>query len=502
LIAETPEARRSLSALVATNTALLVGGRIAITLSGLLGVAVATRYLGRDSFGQLAVAVGFVSILQTLPDLGIWTVTARELSKRPHEEQRIVSNSLSLSLVLSALAIAVGLGAMFAIYGGSDRDLVRQGIVIMGTPLLVSAPTGAAAAYMTAHQRAVPAALGAILSSFVFVAVLLGGVGLDWGFAGVAAAYAVGGIVNALVPVAAMRGRLRLRPAYDRSLWRELVRWAGPQAGVLVLSILYFRFDTLLLSVMSSNAQVALYGLAYKVVEVIPFLPFAFMTTLFPEFARTGAGSARLRSLTQDALSSMTIAAIGVVVLVAGFAAEIVDVTGGSGFGGATPVVRLLAASVGLVFLNLVFFQALIALNRQMRLFVAVAAVFAVNVGLNVVLIPPLGARGSAVALVASELLVLVLVVRLYSEVGAVPKVIRPLRLLGAAGIMAAVAWAVHAVPPLDDAAAWLVLVVGGALTGAAYLASLRLLHALPAELEAEVRRLLASLLRRPSAPT
>jgi O-antigen/teichoic acid export membrane protein len=493
--------RRSLSAIVATNTTLLVLGRVVIALSGLLGVAVATRYLGRDTFGELTVAFGFVSILTTLTDLGIWTVTARELAKRPEEEQRILSNSLTLSVLLSVVAVAVGLIAMFAIYGGPGRHLVREGIVIMGSPLLVAGPAGAAVAYLTAHQRAVPAALAGTIQSVVFVVVLLTAVALDWGFTGIAVAFAAGGIVNALVPVLGLRGRVRLRFGYDRSLWKELARWAGPQAGVLVLSILYFRFDTLLLSVMTSNSEVALYGLAYKVVEVIPFLPFAFMLTLFPELARTGAGTTRLANLTQDALSSMVIAGLAVAVLVAGFAVEIVRVTGGPSFHAAVPVVRYLAVAVGLVFVNTVFFQALIALNRQMRLFVAVAGVFAVNVVLNVVLIPPLGARGSAIALVASELLVAVLVVRLYSEVGVVPRVVRPVRLVGAAAILGLAVWGVHEVPPLNHAAAWVTLLVGGAISAAVYVGALRALHAMPDELESELRRLLGSLMRRPAAP-
>jgi O-antigen/teichoic acid export membrane protein len=168
---------------------------------------------------------------------------------------------------------------------------------------------------------------------------------------------------------------------------------------------------------------------------------------------------------------------------------------GGSGFHAAEPVVRLLAVAVGFVFLNMVFFQSLIALNRQRQLFVAVAAVFLLNVGLNIALIPSLGARGSAIALIASELLVLVLVVRLYSQVGTVPRVQRPLRLLGAVAVMAAIAWLMHVVPPFDDAAPAVVLLVGGAITGAAYLAALHVLKALPDDLAAELRRLRGAVL-------
>lgn len=480
-----PEAppRRPLGELVAINTTLLFVGRLVLAGAGVVGVAMSTRYLGRDAFGELTVALGFVAVAQLVPDLGIWTVTAREVAKRPEEEQRLLSNAFALGLVLSVVTILLALGAMQLMYPGDGDTLVRRGIVIVGAQLLFSAVSGTASAFMTARQRAAPVALGGAAASVVFLAILIVAVEADLGFTAIASAYAVTSIVAALVTWLAMRRSLRVRPAADLATWRQLARWAAPQGGVLIIAILYFRIDTILLSLLASDGEVALYGVGYRVVEVLTFFPMSFMVTLFPEVARMGAGSERLRPLMSAALSALAIAALAELVLVGGFSEEIVAIVGGGGFAGAASVLRLLSLAVALVFLNTAFFHALLALNRQTALLLLSAAVFGLNVLLNFLLIPGSGAQGAGIALVASEALMLVLVVRYYSTVDTLPRVGRPLRILAAAALMAAAVVGARALG--QDAPQWLVLALGAPFATAVLVWALHVLRAMPPELEA-----------------
>ena len=86
---------------------------------------------------------------------------------------------------------------------------------------------------------------------------------------------------------------------------------------------------TLVVSVLSSATQTALYGLGYKIIESLLWLPGLLMFTLFPEIAREDLGSRRLRELIQTAFSSIQLIVLPLVVLIVGFAPEIVRVVGG-----------------------------------------------------------------------------------------------------------------------------------------------------------------------------
>ena len=479
-----PRQDRTLAQKVAVNTTLLVVGRLAIAASGVVGVAVATRYLGRDGFAALTIALAYVSLLGTFTDVGLWTIAAREAAKHPEREREILGNAFTLGIGVTAAAGAVALGLMYVLYGDADEEFVRTGILIIGIQLLFAAPAGTAGAFMVAHQRAGPAAVGSVLGSILFVIALLTVVGLDLGFAAVAACYAMVAIVAAMTPVVAALRDTRPAIGLDPAIWRPLVRWALPQGGVLILSMLYFRIDTVLLSLLSSDDEVALYGLGYRVLEMLALFPAFFMVTLFPEIARAGAESPRVTAIAQAALSSMLLAAIAVLVLFAGFAPEVVAFVGGPGFEGAVPVLRLLALSVSLVFVNTFFFHSLVALNRQRELLWLTVVVLTINVGLNAVLIPPAGAEGAAIALVASEVAVLASAWWLYAKVATSPRIVNALPVLAAGAAMTVAVLGIRAIPPLADIGPLAVLLVGGPVAVLVYVGVLLALRAVPAEVE------------------
>lgn len=486
----------NLSQKVAFNTTVLLASRVVVAASGLAGVAVSTRYLGPADFGQLTIAIVLVSVFGFFTDAGLYTVAAREIAKRPDEERRILSNVFAMGLVASVGAVILALLVAVAAYGAPADDLVRLGVVILSVQMLAAALGGTASAYLVAHQRAAPTALAATASSLVFVVLLLLTVELDFGFAGLAACFAVSGLISLLLPVIALRG-IRLSLARDIQLWREMLAWALPQAGVLVLGVIYFRLDTFLLSFLSSDGEVGRYGVAYRVLEVLIVVPIYLMSTLFPEIARQRPHSARLNEIVQGAFSSAGLAAVPLLIIFVVFAEEVVGVAGGPAYISAAPVVRYLALAVALLFLNTVFFQSLVALNRQGNLFVLLLAVLVGNVLLNLILIPALGAVGAAISLVISEAVALVLCFRLYRQVGAVPGLRRPFRLTLAAAATAAVVVVLREVLPLDRPDAGLgtsftaaveplaTLVAASILTVGLWGGALTLLDAVPVELRA-----------------
>lgn len=479
----------NLSQKVALNTVLLTVSRLVVAGSGLAGVILSTRYFGVGRFGELTTAVAFVMLFGPLTDVGVWTVTAREIARHPEDEQRLLGNVFTLGLVLSVLAIAVAVGVMALVYGGADRHLVRVAILILATQMVLTAPGGTTTAYMTAHQRALPAAAGAVAASIAFVVAIVVVVSANLGFEAVAACYALTGVLNGIVQIAFALRSTSLRPRYDYELVLQLARWALPQGAVLGVSVLYFRIDTVLLSLLGSNRDVALYGLSYRVIEFLTLVPNYAMTTLFPEIARCDLHSPRLRMLMQGALSGIVLAVVPILLLFIGFAPEVVKVIGGSSFGAAAGVLRIMVVALVASFVSAAFLQALVALNQQGRLVAILSVVLATNVALNAVLIPRLHATGAALALLSSEMALALLGRRLFARVGSTPSVQRPLRLAGATLAGACVVMALRAVVG-SGADPILVLAVGGTLTLVAFGAAAHVLRAVPIEVTSAVAQM------------
>lgn len=481
----------NLSQRVALNTALLVASRAMVTISGLIGIIVSTRYLGGVKFGQITTAIVFVTVLGFMTDAGLWTVAAREIARRPEQEDSILANVFTIGIVLSVVAIIVTLAAMELIYPGPARAEVRLGIAILAAQFVATAPGGVANAYTVARQLAVPWTVGAAAAGVAFLGCLAVTLIADLGFVGIAGSYAVVTIVNLLVPFGFVARRSSIRLGFDYRLWRQLVRWALVQGGLLAAGVIYLRIDTVLLSILGTSTDVAQYGLGYRVVDVLVLGPTFVMTTLFPQLARSAPHSERLRELTQGAWSATALVAVPVLILFGGLAPEIVTVTAGQSFHAAASVLELLSLSVSITFFNAVLLNALVALGQQAGLLRVLLGVLALNVALNCLLIPLLAANGTAVTLIVTEAVLLLIVLRLYARWGTAPRIHAPGRLACAGGGLAAVVVASRIlVQPSSTAAALVVLILTGALGTGLYVLVLRVLGAIPPEVREALRAL------------
>jgi len=484
----------NLSRKVALNTALLVVGRVLVVCGGVASVALASRYLGLHDYGALITAFAFVAMWEVFTDLGVYTIASREIAQRPEHERHIVANTAGLSAVISLVVIALAYGSALIIYpGGGENELIRRGVSILLVQLAVAPAIGAARAHFVANQRAYLAGAGEATQAIVTVVATLLAVVLEWGYDGVLAALAIGRVAQALVMTAAMQSEVRGRVGADARYWRTLFRMAIPLGATLVVNYLYFRLDVLLLGWLRDPEDVAIYGLAYKVIEAFIVLPSYFMITLFPEIARMGTKSERLRSVMSQALAVMELLAIPILLLTVALAEPTVRLIGGPEFEDAAPVLQILMIGLAISFLNGVYGNAIVALGRQSRLFWLSLLVLGANLAMNLVAIPLWGVEGAAAAVSASELIAFVVVRRIYAGAATLPESPRRWRVVAAGLAMAAaLAWV-----PWSSLPDLTLVVVAGVLGTVVYCGALLLLRALPDVVEVELLQPLVRRIRR-----
>jgi len=471
---------------IAVNASLLAGGRLLNAAMGIVGVGVATRYLGLSDYGVLVAVTAFATTVGALFDLGLWTVGAREIAKRPDETQRIVGAILTVGVAIAFVGGAVAVGLAFVVYPGADNEVIRRGILILLVSLPLAAPSGAASAYFISQQRAYMGMLGSLLASVVTLGGLVLASTLDWGLTGVFLCYVAAAVLQSALMIALAAGRVRLVPVLDAALGRQLLRWALPLGGAMLIHQLYWRVDMVMLSRLDTRAEVALYGLSFKMLDAVIVLPSFVLVTLMPEFARLANQRERFESVMQKAFSVMQVATVAVVVVFVGFASEIVRIVGGPQFAAATPVLQILMLAVAFSYFGGLLSQGFIAHNRQNRLLWISAVALPVNVVLNLALIPLLGARGAAAAFALSEGLILAALAWLYRGFARFPRPHLLPRVAAAGCAMASVAL-LKLFAFVDSLSPVLVLLAGASLALAVYVAALYALRAMPRELHASL---------------
>jgi O-antigen/teichoic acid export membrane protein len=211
--------------------------------------------------------------------------------------------------------------------------------------------------------------------------------------------------------------------------------------AALAVTEVYYRADTLIVSLYRPYDEVGFYALGYRVVELLGMLPAIVMTSVFPLLSRYLQESRELARSTIDAAADLFVAfglplAAGGLVL----APQLVRLIGGEEFEGAADTLRILLFAGALGFVSGLFGMALIAGHHQRSALWLSIAALALNVPLNLVLVPPLGIDAAAATAVASELLLLVggyLLVR--RDLGIAPRLRLLWPALAAAAAMAGV---------------------------------------------------------------
>src|SRR3972149_2782066 len=106
----------------------------------LFSIRLITGYLGQDGFGQYSTTLAFFAFFSALADLGLSSVTAREISREGANEKNILDKVFSLRLS-SSVAVFL-LSPLLLLFFNYSRDLkiailVAAGAVIFSTMSLL-----------------------------------------------------------------------------------------------------------------------------------------------------------------------------------------------------------------------------------------------------------------------------------------------------------------------------------------------------------------------------
>jgi O-antigen/teichoic acid export membrane protein len=462
---------------VALNSAAQLGGQVAVGFASLASVAVTARYLDVDQYGSLLAAIAFVSIFSMLAEFGVPPTAARAMARRPELTERIAASVLVAGAALALLSLAVAIAGGTWIYSGQDDALARQAIAILAIPLLADPVRSLAQARLIVDQRAFVTSIGQVAGRLVSLAAVLAVALLDLGPVAMAGAYAASSLVQTLAMVALVKGRALPRHRISLPDGRRMFGAAASLGVVLLIGLIYLRLDVLL-SLLAGREDVAHYGICARVYEMALLVPSYVMVTLMPELARAGPGTPRADALVRNALAVMQLLAFPLLAL-ALLSGEILTVIAGAEYGSAAPVLALMLVALALVFLRSVFTNALVAYGGQRALLAPSLSVLAINLALNLALVPLFGAVGAAAGLLLSEFAFLALTLRAYSSFGELPRPHRPGRALVAAGAMAAIL-SLHLVIGAGGLGSALLLASVGLAGLGVYAAALHVLGALP----------------------
>ena len=374
----------------------------------LLLLMLAGRLLTAADYGKFSFALALATIVETIMDIGLGSVTVREVARDRDAAGRIFRNVLGLKLMWVAGGLAVL--AIAAPVLRSDPIVVRA-CYLLGISSAVRSYLLTVRGLLQGLNRfdveaAVVVSDRVLLLAFGTLA-LVGGYGLDGLCLAFVAArllmcVGVGWLVHSFTQ--------SVLPTFDRAAWRQIQAAALPLGFFMITLNLYTYIDTVILGVVRSDAETGWYAAAYRIYEGLTYAPAVLSAVLTPRFSYLFVHDrAALRTQFVRALAAA--GGLGILLGAAALwlAGPIVSLLFGSSYGPSVVPLQVLSGGALFVFSTWILHAAAIATNLDRRLLVTTAVGLGSNVALNLLLIPRWGIAGAAWATVIAEAATVVL---------------------------------------------------------------------------------------------
>jgi O-antigen/teichoic acid export membrane protein len=375
------------------NSVFLFLGEASSALISFFFFIYIARLLPVSEFGSYITIISFVSLFAIFTDFGINTVVIREGAKEPERTHYLIASTTGLEILLSVGSIVLLTVCMFFTPYSYDVKLL---IVLTSSILLMGGLGGLFRSVFNIYQEMKYISLYKIVERIVFVVFSVILITLGFGIVGIICATIIGAFVNMLLSFIKSRQihhyKLNFQPIFDRSIVGPAV-WFGLAA---LLGTIWQKIDTIMISLLLDMRAVGLYTPAVNFVGIGDMAVVAVTSAFFPVVSR----AAHQRGITKKELfryvSYFTIAGIVIAVVTFAFGGQLIYYTVGPKFMESVDFLNVLIIGFAIGLIAVPTALLLDATNNQKVHVLNATYMSVANFGLNLYLIPIIGAVGAA----------------------------------------------------------------------------------------------------------
>lgn len=389
---------------IAYNVVVSSISKVLSTILALIAIGFITRYLGKDGFGNYATVLAFLSFFSSLADLGLYSISTREISKQGADEKKIMGNIFALRVV-SALIIVV-ISPIVVLFFDYPYE-VKMGIVIAAASFVFSSGYQVLNGVFQKNLAMDKVAVGELIGKIVQVITIIIAVKINLGFDWIVGSLLINMTISFAIVFFWVRKYLRFKMDFDITYWKMFLKESLPIGIGAVVVFVYFKIDTILLSVMKSSADVGIYNAAYKVLENLTFFPAMIIGLILPIMSNTIMHEKRrFEDISNKTFKFFILVTIPLVIGTLFLASGVINLIGGGQFAASAEVLRILVFGIAAIFFGSFFTNILIAGGLQRKLMFIFVAAAILNVSSNLIFIPRFSYIASAYISALTEIFV------------------------------------------------------------------------------------------------
>ncbi|ASJ02093.1 peptide-binding protein [Thermococcus profundus] len=384
------------------NAGWLFGAEIISKLLAYGIIVILSRTLGPEGLGQYSFIFYYVGLLGIFSDLGVGYYFMREVARNRGRAEELLPDVLGLKIVLALVNFGIILILTLPLPKPAWMKVL---IILAGAEAMLTWVSYVFVRLMYANEvtkyEAIAKTIERFWAFFVGGAVLY----LSKSLRPFIITLLVGYSIRELLRMKwgsrfANEVKIRFKP----EAWLSLLRKSYPFWLIGLFTLIYYRTDMVMLSLMRGDYETGIYRAAYTLIEVSLFVPNIVVSTTMPSMARLWERDRKtLRILLKKSfqiLGALGIAGTAGYYILAEWGVIIVF---GEGFLYSASVLRILAFAIPFMFMNSLFGSFLNATGRELTFTKITGFTALLNVMLNYFMILNYGASGAAVATVVSQ---------------------------------------------------------------------------------------------------
>jgi len=399
---------KSLTSQVALNTIVQSVSKASVVGMSIITISLLTRYLGQEGFGEYTTVMTYLGFFGIVVDMGVYLIVVRDLAKEETDARDLIGNVLGLRL-LSGIVI-LGIAPVIAIFLFPYSMVVNIAIAIGAIGFLFIGLNQIISSVFHINLVMWKLMVGEVLGRFSILVLTYFFIYQQAGLWEFIAANAFGNVVLFFISYMFAKRYVKLFPKFDFAKWKEILKETLPLAAVVLLTRVYFNIDTIFLSIFRSQTEVGIYGLPYKILDILISFPAIFAGLVFPSLARAGMEKFDdLKRIYQKAFDFLVMMALPILGGLIMLARPIIELLGGSEFGDSIIILQLLSVAVVFIFFSTLSNNLVIAVQLQKKLMIMALVSAVLNVSLNIWLIPKYSYFAAAGVTILTEFTVMVI---------------------------------------------------------------------------------------------
>jgi O-antigen/teichoic acid export membrane protein len=393
---------------IAKNTAVLFAANIITSILSLILVIYIARYLGAVGFGKYSFALVFTGFFGIITNLGMNELIIREVARDKSKASKYLGNVAIIRAILSIIALVLVVITINLM--NYPEDTTTAVYIFALYTILLSVGNIFRVTFRAFEKMEYEAMINILVKG---ITVSLGLVVLFYGYGLIELAFVflISSVFNLLFCFSiCVKKFARPKLEIDLDFWKEAIKTSIPFSLSSIFIMIYWRIDTVMLSVMKGDAVVGWYNAAYNLVFAFEPIVFIFMSAVFPVMSKLFVSSTdSLKIAYEKSIKYLLIIGLPISVGMMVLADKIILFIYTDAFTSSIIALQILAWGVLLLFLYRPALYLLGSINKQKQM-AFIGGMGAIgNIALNLLLIPKFSYVGAGIATIATESLVVVL---------------------------------------------------------------------------------------------